>query len=130
MPQHDYLCASTREGRRQFDADHAPYPGMTIFDGVGGVIALALSPGELGRFVEAYRWLAANTLDGGVGTIKVALGAKTYLLHRRPMAGNNMVLRIMNMYDPGEQVVLSSDLAQVVLTLLEHAREQHNQVAG
>ena len=41
-----------------------------------------------------------------------------------------MVLRIMNMYDPGEQVVLSSDLAQVVLTLLEHAREQHNQVAG
>ena len=62
---------------------------MTIFDGVGGVIALALSPGELGRFVEAYRWLAANTLDGGVGTIKVALGAKTYLLHRRPMAGNN-----------------------------------------
>jgi hypothetical protein len=103
---------------------------MTIFDGAGGVIALALSPGELGRFVEAYRWLAADTLDGGVGTIKVALGAKTYLLHRRLMAGNNTVLRIVNLYDPGEQVALSSDLARVVLTLLEHAREQHNQVAG
>lgn len=93
--------------------------GLTIADGDGWHLALDLRCAELRWVADACRRLVGGTLPGAASAIKVRAGEKCYLLNTtRAMDGDERIT-LLNLFDPGERVALTRDVAAIVATLIE-----------
>ncbi len=99
------------------------YASATICDGRGGSLSLDLSNRELHWLSDACRRLAEGDTPPSASMLKVHAAGETYLLTRYVSAGREVEVHIANMFDPGERVVLTSDLVEIVVSLVEHAVE-------
>lgn len=93
--------------------------GLTIADGDGGHLALDLRCGELRWLADACRRLVSGALPQGASAIKVRAAEKCYLLNTAPAADGVARITILNLFDPGERVALTRDVASVVAALIE-----------
>ena len=91
---------------------------VVISDGRGGVITLDLGCREMHLLVDAGRCLLQGAAPAGASLIKVCAGSEVYVLSQRQLDGVDH-LRIANLYDPSEQVVLAHDLAHMTVALVE-----------
>ncbi|MGH2515812.1 MAG: hypothetical protein ACRDHP_09165 [Ktedonobacterales bacterium] len=97
-----------------------PHPQrMTICDGEDGMLTLDLRYEDIHWLVEACRRLATGSMPPHSGILKVSANGTMYLVSAVRNAGNRVVVRIVNLYDPAERVELSDDLICVVAGLLE-----------
>ena len=95
---------------------------LTICDGLGGALSFDLGSGEVSWLVDAFRRLLNNGAPQNVSAIKVRSADRWYLLSRGVSAqAQGATLRVMNLFDPAEQVTLTPDLATLVSSLLEQA---------
>lgn len=93
--------------------------GLTIADGGGGHLALDLRCGELRWLADACRRLMSGALPQGASAIKVRAAEKCYLVNSATAADGGPRITIVNLFDPGERVALTSDVAAVVAALIE-----------
>jgi len=91
--------------------------GMTICDGRGGALTLDLASPEVGSLADACRRLMGCHLPPGASVLKVSTAGGVYLLSTHARADGG--LQISNLYDPAERIVLTRDLAEIVVALLE-----------
>jgi hypothetical protein len=98
-----------------------PARGMQIHDGRGGTLTLDPTALDLRCLADAARFLLAGPLPLGASVLKVTTGAEVYLLSRRAAGEDTSeeLVSITRMYDRTEDVLLSRDLVELVLELLE-----------
>ena len=96
---------------------------MMIYDGCGGKLWLDLSCGALWWLADACRRLIARDMPPGASMLKVSVASQVYLVSLGADSDGSARIRVANVFDPGERVTLSCDLAEMVVALIEQAAE-------
>jgi hypothetical protein len=94
-------------------------PGMTIYDGRGGSLALDLSSRETLWLADACHRLVTGAIPPGASAIKVRAAEKSYLLSSCVSTLAEAEVRIVNLFEPAERVTLSHDMARMIASLVE-----------
>jgi hypothetical protein len=92
---------------------------MTICDGLGGALDLDLDCRELEALTFACHCLLDGMAPPGASLIKVTAGDAVYLVSHPKPTSDSVCLQIVSLYQPTECVLLSCDLAQLVVALIE-----------
>lgn len=95
-----------------------PAEAVTIFDGQGGTLRLAVTPAELVALVDACRELLQGTVPAGASMLRVAASGGVYLASHRLGQDGRRELRIGSMFEPADAVRLPYDRPEQVLAIL------------
>jgi hypothetical protein len=104
--------------------------GMMIYDGCGGKLWLDLSCGALWWLADACRRLISQDMPPGASMLKVSVASQVYLVSRAVDSDNSVRIRVANVFDPGERVALSCDLAEMVVALIGEATQKASHQAA
>jgi hypothetical protein len=111
--------ASRMAATRQLAGQDSRARRMTICDGEDGMLTLDLRYEDIHWLVDACRRLATGGMPPHGGMLKVSANGTIYLVSAVRKAGDRVVVRIVNLYEPTERVELSDDLIGVVAGLVE-----------
>lgn len=114
------MASLNRANARRRLASGGSFPRtMTICDGLGGSLGLDLDCLELEALTFACHCLLDDVAPPGASLIKVTAGDQVYLVSRPKPADGLICLEIASLYDPGERVQLTPDMARLVVALVE-----------
>ena len=92
---------------------------MVVCDGKGGQLLLDLRCPDVRWLVAACRSLLAGRVPPGASMLKVRAGEEVYVLLRRRETDGAEAVRITNLYNRSESVLLPSDLAELIMSILD-----------
>jgi hypothetical protein len=104
--------------------------GLIVADGQGGVLLLDLASPGLRWLVDACRSLLTGRVPAGASMVKVRAGDEVYVLNLRPREDGPADLHLSNLYDPAQDVLLTRDRAEALVTLLDVLMELYAPPAG
>lgn len=96
--------------------------GVVLCDGEGSTLALDPSSDVTALLIDACRLLLAGEQRSGASMVKVSADAQVYLVSRGTTEWGEDRLRIADLYDPSERVVLPTDVAEAMLAMIEQLR--------